>query len=81
MKANKYSAACATCSVEVPANGGTITREGRRWIVRHTACADAGAPAVLHATTSSGHTSSVNARGMCEDAPCCGCCSGDMNVY
>ena len=81
MKANKYPADCTTCGGRVPANGGVLTKQGRRWAVRHTACEAGGEPAVLHATTSSGHTSSVNAAGMCEDAPCCGCCTGGMNVY
>lgn len=35
-----------------------------------------GAPVKIHVTTfSSGATVIRNARGRCEDAPCCGCCT------
>ena len=33
------------------------------------------APRVITSTFNSGESVSVNARGRCEDAPCCGCCS------
>ena len=39
----------------------------------HIAC-DNG-PAVIGITLNSGVTLTRNARGRCEDAPCCGCCS------
>ena len=41
---NKYTAQCETCGGTVPANGGTLTRNGRRWIVQHLACAESGRP-------------------------------------
>jgi hypothetical protein len=76
---NRYAGACGTCGGEVPANGGVI--EARRlgpkvrgWVVRHTACAEAGEPAVMTIRTAGG-TFIRNARGRCEDAPCCGCCT------
>jgi hypothetical protein len=45
MAANKYPAACAVCGATVPANGGTLRRRGRAWLVSHTACQN-GIPAV-----------------------------------
>lgn len=76
MAVNKYPAACAVCSATVPANGGNMRRVGRRWIVSHTACADA-RPAVTRVRFNSGGSVWQNARGRCEDAPCCGCCGWD----
>ena len=76
---NKYPADCSACGSRVPANGGVLTKSGRRWDVRHTACAEGGS--VTSVTTNSGYTATVNRRGMCEDAPCCGCCTGDLNIY
>lgn len=74
MATNRYPAACATCGVTVPANGGTLSKRGRGWRVTHLAC-DSGVPAVIGITLQSGVTLTRNARGMCEDAPCCGCCT------
>lgn len=74
MAANRYPAECAVCANTVPANGGTLTRRGRGWRVTHLACAD-GTPAVMSVTLNSGVTITRNARGRCEDAPCCGCCN------
>ena len=81
MAVNKYKAQCTTCGAQVPARGGVLGKSGNRWTVQHLSCAEAGAPTVLTATFNSGHTSTVNARGRCEDAPCCGCYTGGMNVY
>jgi len=75
MSVNKFAATCATCGQEVPAKGGNLERRGRRWIVRHPACAAAGRPQVYTVTLSSGHSFTRNTRGLCEDAPCCGCCT------
>ena len=73
MASNRYPAACIACGNTVPANGGTMRKRGRRWLVSHIAC-DNG-PAVIGITLNSGVTLTRNARGRCEDAPCCGCCS------
>lgn len=75
MKTNKYPARCATCRVQVPANGGTLTKRGRRWIVNHLDCKAAGAPRVMVTRFSSGAEVYQNVGGRCIDAPCCGCCS------
>jgi hypothetical protein len=72
MAVNKFRAPCAVCGNEVPANGGNLDRSGRRWIVRHLACAKG--PAVIEIRTSGG-SFIRNAKGRCEDAPCCGCCT------
>lgn len=74
MAVNKYPAACATCGATVPANGGTLVKRGRAWVVHHLACAG-GSPEVVEVRFSSGTTLTRNRRGRCEDAPCCGCCT------
>jgi hypothetical protein len=74
MAVNKYAAPCGTCGHRVPPNGGTVRRVGRRWVTEHLAC-EGGTPAVIATTFNSGATVYQNARGRCEDAPCCGCCS------
>lgn len=74
MAVNKYAGNCASCGNRVPAKGGNLVREGRKWLVFHLACRDAGAPQVNSITTSGG-TFYRNVRGRCEDAPCCGCCT------
>jgi hypothetical protein len=74
MAVNKYPAPCAAgCGGVVPANGGSLKKVGRRWEVRHLACADG--PAVISIRLNSGAVLSRNARGRCLDAPCCGCCT------
>jgi hypothetical protein len=72
---NKYRATCGTCGATVPPSGGRLERRGRRWVVRHLACAESGRPEVVEFRFSSGERMYQNARGRCEDAPCCGCCS------
>lgn len=37
-KTNKYPAPCAECGETVPAEVGTVKREGDKWAVRHTDC-------------------------------------------
>lgn len=72
MAVNKFAAPCATCGAEVPANGGNLERKGRRWVVRHLACEKQ--PGVISIRIG-GKSFIRNARGTCEDAPCCGCCT------
>lgn len=72
---NRYRGVCSVCGGTVPANGGTCYRQGRRWAVKHLACAASGEPEVYTVRFSSGATMTQNRRGRCEDAPCCGCCS------
>lgn len=76
MAVNKYAGNCSVCGATVPANGGTLRRRGRAWLVAHTAC-DRGRPAVTVARFNSGGSVWQNVRGRCEDAPCCGCCGWD----
>ncbi|HEU5463454.1 MAG TPA: hypothetical protein VFV82_04945 [Candidatus Binatia bacterium] len=76
MAVNKYPAPCATCGHTVPKNGGLLRRVGSQWLVDHLACRDSGKPEVDVFTFSSGATITRNKRGLCEDAPCCGCCTG-----
>ncbi len=75
---NRYAGTCIECGSTVPANGGTVKREGSKWYVRHLVCdgdpSPDGTPRVIETRTSGG-TFIRNARGRCEDAPCCGCCT------
>ena len=50
------------------------TASGQRVTVRSERRIGAAAPSVIVTRFNSGATMSVNARGRCEDAPCCGCC-------
>jgi hypothetical protein len=72
---NKFKSICAECGAPVPAQGGTLTREGSKWVVRHLACGEGRGPQVHYVRTSSGWEGSRNVNGRCEDAPCCGCCT------
>ncbi len=74
MPTNKYPGPCEHCGQRVPAQGGTLRKEGRRWIVAHLSCGDTGTDRVIVIQTSGG-TFYQNKRGRCEDAPCCGCCT------
>jgi hypothetical protein len=72
---NKYKGTCEHCGGTVPAYGGNLRKVGRRWLVSHLACQEQNGPAVHVTRFSSGAEIIQNARGRCEDAPCCGCCS------
>lgn len=72
---NRYAGKCEKCGNHVPAQGGTVRKVGRMWVVRHLACESAGTPQVMEFRFSSGATMIRNVRGTCEDAPCCGCCT------
>lgn len=72
---NRYAGPCSSCGAEVPVNGGELRKVGRRWRLRHLACAERGGPAVSTSFRTSGGTFYRNSRGRCEDAPCCGCCT------
>ena len=84
MRTNKYAGSCGTCRKHVPANGGTLSKIGGRWVVRHLACQDVSRgsrPRVTRTRFYGGNGPGTyadvyqNSRGRCEDAPCCGCCS------
>lgn len=85
---NRYRGLCAKCDVEVPPRMGVLFRIERTWVLECNPCAALSrgeAPQETRAVGSSrapyfyspvsGHTVYRNARGRCEDAPCCGCCS------
>lgn len=77
MKTNKYPGACAECGGHVAKNAGTLTRDAiGRWKPLHLECAKEGAPAVdTYSFAGSGKSITRNRKGICEDAPCCGCCT------
>lgn len=70
---NRYPGSCAKCGSHVSAKAGACSKVNGAWRVFHLACRDGGS--VVSITFNSGHTITRNARGTCEDAPCCGCCS------
>ena len=73
---NKYTTRCEVCGNEIPPYGGTIKKVGRHWVAKHLACAAADAPMVdEYYFPSTGQRMTRNKNGICEDAPCCGCCT------
>ena len=85
---NRDPGKCSICSYNVPAGTGRAERAGARWKVTHMACAEFGGPhpdmrdlpahgqVVSFYSPVTGKSWTRNARGLCEDAPCCGCCTG-----
>lgn len=74
-RVNRYRGHCIVCGGQVQARAGKLWRSGHRWRVAHLACiGNDGDPGVVEIRTSGG-TFYRNARGRCEDAPCCGCCT------
>lgn len=71
---NRYAGACAVCAARVPARAGWLTKRGGAFAPVHLACATNGTPEVISIVIG-GAEFTRNARGRCEDAPCCGCCS------
>lgn len=74
MSVNRYPATCAVCKAPVPARGGVLRKEGPLWTVRHLVCDGTGEPEVS-VTQIGDWVGTRNRRGICEDAPCCGCCT------
>ena len=73
---NKYTTKCEICGSLIPPGGGTIKKVGRHWVAKHLACAAAEAPQVdEYYFPSTGQRMTRNKKGLCEDAPCCGCCT------
>jgi hypothetical protein len=74
---NRYSGQCVQCHETVPAGLGTVTKRNRAWRIDCNACTGRMAQStdLVCVKLSSGWTGTRNARGRCEDAPCCGCCS------
>lgn len=73
-KPNRYPGKCAVCGSRVPKNGGQLVRDADGWAPVHMACSG-GTPEVIEIRFSTGATVTRNRNGLCEDAPCCGCCS------
>lgn len=68
MKA-KFSSKCPACGGRIAA-GSEISKSGGRYV-----CAACTAGTSTIEIRTSGGTFYRNARGTCEDAPCCGCCT------
>lgn len=77
MRPNRYAGSCIECGGHVRAKAGTIKRDELGiWRPVHLACNKAGAAAVsVIYFPGSGKEITRNSRGICEDAPCCGCCT------
>lgn len=65
-KSNRYRAQCGTCRVWTAPGGGTIKKVGRSWVLTCSGCSGEAREAEAESYGYRG--------GMCEDAPCCGCC-------
>ena len=77
---NKYAGPCSVCGINVPPMTGKVVKDGRRWVLfclahMDQAPASRGGSRSVVTRFSSGATVYRNAKGRCEDAPCCGCCS------
>jgi hypothetical protein len=73
---NKYRADCDVCGQVVKAKAGRLEFTGPYgYKVTHLACSAKNTPQVITTTFSSGESVTRNINGMCEDAPCCGCCT------
>jgi hypothetical protein len=87
---NKYKGICVECNSIVPANGGELSKSHGKWEVRHLVCTNyksnrayatkgeytpRNRRLVDTITFSSGDSITRNVNGLCEDAPCCGCCT------
>jgi len=73
---NRYRGNCHYCGGTVAPKAGSCFRVGPMWKVAHLACKAEDSPQVTTVYfPSTGNTMTQNARGRCEDAPCCGCCT------
>lgn len=81
---NRYAARCYYCRATVPPRGGRCWKYGRRWYAIHLACDEERKAAKKAGRAPERAVTSIvigdkeytqNARGRCEDAPCCGCCT------
>lgn len=69
---NRYAAHCHYCAGKVPAAGGSLFKSAGAWRVAHLACQRGER---VNTLVIGGKEYTRNARGICEDAPCCGCCT------
>lgn len=70
---NRYPGPCAVCGARVAARAGWLTKRAGAFAPMHLACAEGGEG--VHTYIVGGNEYTRNARGRCEDAPCCGCCT------
>lgn len=66
----RYTSRCTSCHGTIN-RGDVIVYDRRRRVSAHADCA----PHNVVTFRTSGGTFYRNARGRCEDAPCCGCCT------
>jgi hypothetical protein len=72
---SRYPGKCRDCGTSFPA-GTEIEWHGRRRGSSCLDCAGSGKGGTrINTFRTSGGTFYRNARGRCEDAPCCGCCT------
>jgi hypothetical protein len=81
---NRFAGRCCYCRASVPPSGGRCWRWRGRWYVAHTECSAEAREARKEGRAPErrvdtfvigGKEFTRNARGRCEDAPCCGCCT------
>ncbi len=74
---NRYAGPCAVCGARVAAKAGWLTKRDGVFAPLHLACAKGSAAVDTYIVGSAFAVDEYtrNARGRCEDAPCCGCCT------
>ena len=73
MASNKFGGTCEACGGYAKPGTGSISKIFGKWRVTHFKCPESGTK-VVTTRFSSGAVVTMNARGRCIDAPCCGCC-------
>ena len=73
---NRYAGTCHLCDARVAPRAGLLKRSpaGGYWQVAHLTCINEGVPRVVQFRLG-GRSYIRNSQGLCEDAPCCGCCT------
>jgi hypothetical protein len=75
---NRYAGGCGKCGAPVAARAGVVENIGGAFVPFHLTCRDGGSVIVtteFHSEHGEPIVRTRNARGTCEDAPCCGCCT------
>lgn len=74
---SRYESRCRLCGGSIlPGTAMIYHRDGGRGRkAEHIECGEQQSPRIVVTRYSSGAESFRNAAGLCEDAPCCGCCS------
>jgi len=75
---NRYAGRCGKCGARVAARAGTVEPIGGAFVPSHLTCV-AGGSVIETTEFHSEHGEPIvrtrNAKGTCEDAPACGCCT------